>query len=162
NYLLHAGKRVVVIGGEADAEEIGTLRELFDNRVVFAINWPLRRLGALLVNAKFIGHDSGISHLAAAVGARCLILFGLTDPKIWAPRNANARVLVAPDGDLRQLTVAQLCDALELEGDGSGSPDLPAQCSDRLQSQNDLEYAEARTYPTKARCDYSFVYFSDK
>lgn len=35
--------------------------------------------------ALFIGHDSGISHLAAACGARCVLLFGPTDPQVWAP-----------------------------------------------------------------------------
>ena len=33
----------------------------------------------------YLGHDSGISHLAAWAGARCGLLFGPTDPKIWAP-----------------------------------------------------------------------------
>jgi ADP-heptose:LPS heptosyltransferase len=34
----------------------------------------------------FIGNDSGISHLAAAVGTPVLALFRTTDPRIWSPR----------------------------------------------------------------------------
>ena len=34
----------------------------------------------------FVGNDSGISHLAAAVGTPVQIFFGTTDPRIWSPR----------------------------------------------------------------------------
>ena len=33
----------------------------------------------------FIGNDSGVSHLAAAAGARGLVIFGPTDPERWRP-----------------------------------------------------------------------------
>ena len=61
----------------------------------------------------FIGHDSGISHLAAAAGARCILLFGPTDPAIWAPLNQNVRVIRARNGDLRNLDVDLVRDALD-------------------------------------------------
>jgi heptosyltransferase-3 len=41
----------------------------------------------------YIGNDSGISHLAAAIGMPCLILFGPTHPTIWAPRGEQVSVL---------------------------------------------------------------------
>lgn len=34
----------------------------------------------------FVGNDSGISHLAAAVGTPVQAFFRTTDPKVWAPR----------------------------------------------------------------------------
>ena len=37
--------------------------------------------------------------MAAAVGARCLLLFGPTDPNVWAPANPGVTVLRAPSGD---------------------------------------------------------------
>jgi hypothetical protein len=41
----------------------------------------------------YIGNDSGITHLAAAVGAPVLALFGpASDPAVWAPRGGNVRV----------------------------------------------------------------------
>jgi heptosyltransferase III len=40
----------------------------------------------------YAGNDSGITHLAAAVGIPVLALFGPTDPAVWAPRGANVRV----------------------------------------------------------------------
>lgn len=44
----------------------------------------------------YIGNDSGISHLAAAVGVPTLTIFLTTDPGVWAPRGDHVRVLERP------------------------------------------------------------------
>jgi heptosyltransferase-2 len=80
--------------------------------VRFAQGLPLPQLAALLEQSTFIGHDSGISHLAAAAGARCFLLFGPTDPKVWAPQNTSARVLLAANSDLTRLDVATVGEAI--------------------------------------------------
>jgi heptosyltransferase-3 len=41
----------------------------------------------------FIGNDSGVTHLAAAVGTPVVALFGPTGPCVWAPRGRDARVI---------------------------------------------------------------------
>lgn len=46
--------------------------------------------------ALYIGNDSGITHLAAAVGVPVVALFGPTLPEIWAPRGTNVTVLRGP------------------------------------------------------------------
>lgn len=43
--------------------------------------------------AAFVGHDSGLTHLAAAAGAPVCAVFGPTDPRIWRPRGAKVVVL---------------------------------------------------------------------
>ena len=45
----------------------------------------------------YIGNDSGIAHLAAAVGTPVVVLFGPTDPLVWAPRGDNVRVVRAAE-----------------------------------------------------------------
>jgi heptosyltransferase-2 len=60
----------------------------------------------------FIGHDSGISHLAAAAGALCILLFGWTDPTIWAPANEGVNVLRAPEGKMRLLDLEAIITAV--------------------------------------------------
>ena len=40
----------------------------------------------------YLGNDSGITHLAAAVGTPVLALFGPTNPAVWAPRGPHVRV----------------------------------------------------------------------
>ena len=41
----------------------------------------------------YIGNDSGITHLAAAVGTPVLALFGPTDPAVWCPAGEHVRWL---------------------------------------------------------------------
>lgn len=54
----------------------------------------LEALAAHLASCRlFLGHDSGISHLAAACGAPSLLLFGPTDPAMWAPPAAHVKVI---------------------------------------------------------------------
>jgi heptosyltransferase-3 len=106
-------ERLVVISGEAD--EAGTERlerEWRDQNACFAKNLPLPHLAAVLERSIFFGHDSGISHLAAAAGADCILLFGPTDPNVWAPTNENVRVLSAPDGRLSDLQIEMVEAAL--------------------------------------------------
>lgn len=52
---------------------------------------------ALLVQSccGYVGNDSGITHLAAALGVPTVALFGPSDPAVWGPRNPNARILAA-------------------------------------------------------------------
>jgi heptosyltransferase-2 len=97
---------LVVISGEADEAQTDQLEREWKNRDVhFARNLPLPSLAAVFEHAIFIGHDSGISHLAAAAGANCILLFGPTNPDIWAPKNENVRVLRAPSGKLDDLQI---------------------------------------------------------
>src|ERR1700730_5172894 len=100
---------IIVISGEADKAETEALEGALKNREVrFAKNLPLPHLAAVLERTIFIGHDSGISHLAAAAGANCVLLFGPTDPNVWAPRNKNVRVLRTQSGKLSDLEIADV------------------------------------------------------
>lgn len=47
----------------------------------------------------YIGNDSGIAHLAAAVGTPVVSIFLATDPSIWAPRGPHVTVLQHPTVD---------------------------------------------------------------
>lgn len=57
-------------------------------------NLSLWQVAALLSRADlYIGNDSGISHLAGAVGARGVIMFGPTDPQQWRPLGGDLSVV---------------------------------------------------------------------
>jgi heptosyltransferase-2 len=113
NALLARNHSLIVIAGEADTARTQQLKLAWEGKQVrFAENLPLPHLAALLEGAVFLGHDSGISHIAAAVGARCLLLFGRTDPAIWAPANSNVTVLRAPDGKMELLETETVAAAL--------------------------------------------------
>jgi heptosyltransferase III len=106
---------LVVLGGEADAEVLRVLNEAWlGKRVRFALNLPLPTMAALVASCgRFVGHDSGVSHIAAAAGASCVLLFGPTDPAVWAPQNSGVRVLRAPLGDLQKLELNSVWAAVE-------------------------------------------------
>ncbi|MEO5753745.1 MAG: glycosyltransferase family 9 protein [Chthoniobacterales bacterium] len=107
-------RRLLLIGGEADETRLAQLADALPNeRVEVAKNQPLTALAGRLQNcAVFLGNDSGISHLAAAVGTPCLLLFGPTDPAVWAPANPWVRVLRAPSQRMDDIDVHEVRAAL--------------------------------------------------
>jgi heptosyltransferase-2 len=106
--------RIAIVGGEADAAALQSMRSLTANaRVSFWENLPMDTLASRLAgSALYAGHDTGISHLAAATGTPCLLLFGPTDPGIWAPPHDHVRVLRAPAGKLEELSVSTVMSAM--------------------------------------------------
>ena len=53
-------------------------------------------LAAMLSQGQlFVGSDSGVSHLAALTGIPAVIIFGPTDPNVWAPRGAGVHIVEA-------------------------------------------------------------------
>ena len=112
-------ERLVVISGEADGAQTEQLERDWKNRGVrFARNLPPPHLAAVLERSTFIGHDSGISHLAAAAGADCILLFGPTNPEIWAPKNENVQILRPPSGMLDDLRIETVKVALAPKSGG--------------------------------------------
>ena len=106
-------RRLLLVGGEADEDRVAQLAaELPSQKISLATNRPLPELAGILQNcALFVGHDSGISHLAAAVGAPSLLLFGPTDPAIWAPANRQVRVLRSPSLALSVIEVLRVLES---------------------------------------------------
>lgn len=104
--LFSTDRMVLVVAGEADEERLPLLETAWkDKPVRFAKNLALPHLAAVLEVSVFVGHDSGVSHIAAAAGARSILLFGPTDPAVWAPANEKVTVLRAPEGKMRLLDV---------------------------------------------------------
>ena len=93
---------ILIIVGEAEAARWTNARfqsdplaqRIRDGTLEIAANLPLEALISRLAECRlFLGHDSGVSHLAAACGIPSILLFGPTDPAIWAPPAADVRVL---------------------------------------------------------------------
>lgn len=94
-FLISRDLPVVVIEGEADAERTSKLLSGFSSpRLSVVRNKTLLEVASILRSSRlFIGHDSGITHLASALGTPCLALFGPSHPHLWSPRSKQARVL---------------------------------------------------------------------
>ncbi|NQT20346.1 MAG: glycosyltransferase family 9 protein [Planctomycetes bacterium] len=95
--LLNAGRQVLMLQGEADAQAVTeTMRLLAPDRLPVLRHLPLRILAAVLHRCgHYLGNDSGVSHLAAAAGADCTVVFGPTDPAVWSPAGPNVTVVVS-------------------------------------------------------------------
>jgi len=101
----------LLVEGPADAAAVAPLARR--PGAVLARGLGVRTLGAVLARAGlFIGHDSGVSHLAAAWHAPTLALFGPTDPAVWAPVGPRVRVLRAPRGQMEGLAVDEVLSAV--------------------------------------------------
>jgi heptosyltransferase-2 len=91
---------LVLVGGEAENETLAHLRPLLPERRVTVLHGlPLDRLSATLAGCgAFVGHDSGISHLAAAAGTPTFVLWGPTAEHIWKPGGPHVRTIRHPEG----------------------------------------------------------------
>ena len=106
--LHHEGIRSLFLQGPAELE-----RGAGSHSEVTLSPPDLPALAGLLGEARlFIGNDSGPGHIAAAVDAPTLTLFGPTDANVWRPRGALARHLCAPGGDLNRLSVDRVLEAV--------------------------------------------------
>lgn len=84
----------IVISGPADTKIIEELKARVKDSFVPADHLPLPHLAAVINRCKlFIGNDSGITHLAAALGTYTIALFGPTDPSTWGPRGEHVKIL---------------------------------------------------------------------
>jgi heptosyltransferase-2 len=113
-FALDPAPALLLVGGEADRAAFASLAAAWSGRAVwFAQDLPLYHLAALLERCRlFIGHDSGISHIAAAVGTPSVLMFGATDPDVWAPANEKVYVLKAQEGAMENLPVGELENAI--------------------------------------------------
>ena len=63
------------------------------------ISTDLKKTKSLLASASvFFGNDSGPAHMAAAFGVPVAVLYGPSDPVVWAPWRTESEVLHAPEG----------------------------------------------------------------
>ena len=105
--LMPAFAEVLLISGEADREIFEAVRPLIPAmKLRVCANGSLWDLVSELSRATlFIGHDSGVTHVAAATGVTTVALFGPTDPTIWAPNGHHVTVITSPDRTMAGLSV---------------------------------------------------------
>jgi heptosyltransferase-2 len=112
-------RTVVVLEGPAEPGLAKKVAGLMSTQPRVLPPLPLRALAALLSRAHlYLGNDSGPSHLAAAVGAPSVVLFGPTNPRTWAPRGPVVRIVqgdpdLPPVERLNSVSVADVIQAVE-------------------------------------------------
>ena len=88
------GMRVLLVAGPADDAVLSKTRAAVATDPVVVADLPLSQVAAVIaVSRVFVGNDSGITHLAAALGGPTVAIFGPTDPRVWGPRGSHVRIV---------------------------------------------------------------------
>jgi heptosyltransferase-2 len=103
--------RLLVVQGEADEQPAGELIRLIAPRPFQRVTGlKLPELAAVLEGCSlFLGNDSGITHMAAAVRTPTVALFGPASFPIWEPRGPMTRIVRFGPRDVEQTRQA-ICD----------------------------------------------------
>ena len=111
------GRDVVWLAGPAERER-GTLPPEATRDTVLADLSLEQVAGVLTLADGYLGNDSGITQMAAAVrrpdgrATPTVALFGPTDPRVWAPRGEYVRVIAAADGRMESIAVEEVGEAV--------------------------------------------------
>lgn len=101
----------VVIEGPADQHAVERVLQVISPRPPILRNLALTMLAGVLVQARFLlGHDSGVTHLAALLGVRTVAVFGPTDPARWAPLGDHVTIVRGPSCHCPSWDDARACD----------------------------------------------------
>lgn len=84
------GGQVLITQGPGEESLARQVLDRCPRGVVLCERLSLRRLAALLQQLDvYVANDSGVMHLAAAVGTRTVGIFGPSEPEIWFPHESG-------------------------------------------------------------------------
>ncbi len=137
-WLADQGLIIAVTGGDTLGERAfceDVVQRLPKGTVNLAGHVGLSALGYLLSRtALYVGTDTAVSHMAAAVGAPTIVLFGPSNPVKWGPWPKDFPLAVSPwkkHGSQRQGNV------FLLQGEGDCVPCLGEGCDRHINSLSD-------------------------
>jgi ADP-heptose:LPS heptosyltransferase len=108
-----APTRIILFWGPAEAG----LKEAYarhpDATAEYAGPMPVTKLAAWFRSCDLmICNDTGVMHLAAAVGVPTVALFGPTDPQEWTPKGDHVRSVAGKDQAVNSITVEEVATAV--------------------------------------------------
>jgi heptosyltransferase-3 len=111
--------RFVVGPAELESWPGGELARLAEAGPVLRPDRLIDLAGLLATAGHYVGNDSGVTHLAAAVGTAVTAVFGPTDPGVWRPLGERVTVVRAdawPEVDAVAHTIRERLDAPSATG----------------------------------------------
>lgn len=128
------GVQVLLVGGPGDQEVVTAVRQAMHNPAVELVRrWDWGELAALIRHSDlFLGHDTGMMHLATAVETPTLAVFGPSDPQIYGPYGEHSAYVWRPTGESPCFY------------EGVAVPDCPCtmQCMRNVEAANVLQAAQ--------------------
>jgi ADP-heptose:LPS heptosyltransferase len=111
------GKKVWIVEGPADGPAVERVFELLGSERPRLANVDLCVVGAALRASDLVlVNDTSVMHLAGAVGARGVAMFGTTPSEIWAPRTERFVAIQSKTGQMDGITPEEVLDALATFG----------------------------------------------
>ncbi len=91
----HFSLQFLIVIGPAEGIEVQRVFERLGKPSPIVVRgFSLIRLASVMEGSGlFIGNDSGITHMASALGIPTIAIFGPTDPKVWSPRGEKVIVV---------------------------------------------------------------------
>jgi ADP-heptose:LPS heptosyltransferase len=91
----HFGSRILIVLGPAEGPEVRrAFEETRPGEFIIAKGLTLLQLGSVIEGCRFyVGNDSGVSHMAAALGLPTIVIFGPTDQRVWSPKGEKTAVI---------------------------------------------------------------------
>lgn len=103
--------RVVLVGGPEEVGAAEALKALLKRPVAVDLTGKTKlreTMGLLSHLTLFLGNDTGVNHIAAALGTPTVALFGPTPAHKWGWDGPRNRILVAPDQKMESIGVEQV------------------------------------------------------
>ena len=140
------GIATVVNLGPGDEQIADELRKRFAGLGIIMGDLDLRGLVALLAGSSlFIGNDTGPTHVAAALGKKCVVIFGASDSKVWSPWKTEYRLIEnpfpckqCPQGKCESLGISQCIFAISVD-------QVREACESLLQESRDARLRASRS-----------------
>ncbi len=106
------GVMPILVGGPADELAVERVRDLGVRDVPVIQRQCLPTIAGILAQARlFVGHDSGLTHLAGALQIPTVAIFGPTDSRQWAPQGDHVSVVTGPPCSCQGWACVRACEA---------------------------------------------------
>lgn len=104
------GAGIVILGGRDEAEAASAMRRAMRAPAVDLTGATSLRetMGVLSHLSLFVSNDTGVSHIAGALGAPTVTLFGPTPAGKWGGIGPTSAVLAAPGGEIERIAVDEV------------------------------------------------------
>ncbi len=114
----HPEIEYVITSGVAESgiiAEFLTILDELDLTYTHLDSLPLTELASVYQQADYyLGHHSGIAHLAASTGTPGLLLFGNADPEVWSPASGQMEVLQSKCQTLNGISVPEVLEKVQI------------------------------------------------
>jgi heptosyltransferase-3 len=129
--------RVVLSGGNEPAElaYVAAIAREIPGAINLAGKLPLSEAACLIAGARaYVGPDTAVTHMAAALGVPVVALYGATDPVKWGPWPTGYARAVNP---WRRLGTQRVNNVILVQGDAACAPCFNEGCGRSIDSFSD-------------------------